>query len=191
MVKDKILQLKIWLEGISPKIWRRFFVSNTITFHQLYLIIQTVMGWDNYHLYSFRVGDKEYQDEKSEDFGDFDDEEILSSRKEKMGVLKVKQKFLYTYDFGDDWEHEVIVEKILGPEEGKIYPFCLEGERNCPPEDCGSVSGYYNLMEIRKNKSHPEYKRLIQEWLGEDYDPELFVINWVNARLQGKKPKAA
>ena len=105
-------------------------------------------------------------------------------------LKKEGQKFKYIYDFGDHWEHKVIVEKIFDKEEGKTYPSCLDGRRNCPPEDCGGVYGYYELMKIRQNRKHPEYKERIVEWLGEDYDPELFVIDWVNAYLQGKKPKA-
>ena len=103
-------------------------------------------------------------------------------------IKSEKQKFTYLYDFGDSWEHTIVVEKILEKDDSKKYPICLEGERACPPEDCGSVPGYYNLMKIRKNKKHPEYKELIVEWLGEDYDPELFIVDWANARLHGKRP---
>ena len=106
-------------------------------------------------------------------------------------LLKTEgQKFRYLYDFGDCWEHELIIERIFKPEEGKEYPVCIGGERSCPPEDCGGIHGYHDLMMIRRNKKHPEYKAMIKEWLGEDYDPELFIADWVNAYLHGKKPKA-
>ena len=76
--------------------------------------------------------------------------------------------------------HTIVVEKILEKDSSKKYPICLDGARSCPPEDCGSVSGYYNLMKIRKNKKHPQYKQLIEQWLGVDYDPELFVVDWID-----------
>lgn len=184
MSKDEILQIKISIEEITPKIWRRFQVEDSLTFHQLHKVIQLVMGWSDSHLYGFKAGDKEYQDEKSEDFGDVGDENILPSGKNRVSLLKEKQKFNYTYDFGDCWEHLLVVEKILPRTASVSYPVCLEGERNCPPEDCGSVPGYYNLMAVRKNKKHPEYESLIKEWLGEDYDPEYFNPQEVNTELR-------
>ena len=98
-------------------------------------------------------------------------------------------EFLYVYDLGDTWGHTITIEKILDKGNTQKYPICLEGERNCPPEDCGSVPGYEHLLKVRKNEKHKEYKELIVDWLGEDYDPELFIAEWVNAVLHGKKPK--
>lgn len=233
MIKDeKILQLKIMLDGIKPAIWRRFLTKDTVSFEQLHNIIQKVMGWENYHLYEFSIGgvsiiprDEGYNFAESSFHTLFNSPEFMkmlekgAKNGKKMDIDKMNeilknaeknkpknkfdvntrvnlllgsegQKFNYTYDFGDSWKHELIVEKITPPEEGKKYPLCLEGERACPPEDCGSVPGYYELMKIRKNKNHPEYKERVAGWLGEDYDPELFVADWVNAYLHGKKPKA-
>lgn len=145
------------------------------------------MGWTDSHLYGFKVDEKEYQDDRDNEL--LDGENILSSRKHKIDILKIKQKFRYTYDFGDCWEHLLIVEKILSKENAISYPVCLEGERNCLPEDCGSVPGYYDLMEIRKNKKHPEYEEIIEEWLGEDYDPERFNAQELNVELRYRFPK--
>jgi len=182
MKKDEILQIKIELDGIEPSIWRRFHVERNISFHQLHKVIQAVMGWSDYHLYSFKVGDDEYQDEKIEDFYDMGDD-LLPARKTKIDMLKAKQKILYTYDFGDTWEHFLTIEKMLPKDSSMRYPVCLEGERNCPPEDCGNAPGYYHLMKVRKNKKHPEYKSLIKDWLGEGYDTEHFNTQEVNIRL--------
>ena len=185
MSKDDIMQIKIVLEGITPKIWRRFQVSNKLTFHQLHNVIQAVMGWTNSHLYSFIVDDKEYQDDRYDPL----ERGLLSSRKQKIGVLQAKQKFIYTYDFGDNWEHLLVVEKLLSKDASAAHPFCIEGERNCPPEDSGSVPGYYRLMTVRKNKKHPEYEELIKGWLGEDYDPERFSAQEINIELRRLFPK--
>lgn len=97
------------------------------------------------------------------------------------------QKFTYAYDFGDNWEHTLIVEKIEEEDKIKKYPLCLAGERACPPEDCGGVSGYYHLMQVRKNKNHPEYKELILDWLGEEYDPEFFEEELTDMELREKE----
>lgn len=171
-------QLKITLEGISPKIWRRFLVKYNITFQKLHDIVQTVMGWGNYHLYAFYVG--------KEKIGlpdpNFDNEQLNAKKIKIKDKLSVKLKFGYVYDFGDNWEHMLTVEKILD-DKGTLVPVCLGGERASPPEDCGSIPGYYELMRIKKNKKHPEYKERIVEWLGEDFDFEKFNLNEVNKEL--------
>lgn len=109
--------------------------------------------------------------------------------KTKIGYLlnSEGQRFIYTYDFGDKWEHTLVVEKIEDQDNSKKYPFCLAGGRACPPEDCGGIEGYYNLMEIRKNKNHPQYKASIVNWLGEEYDPERFDAKWADLTLREKE----
>lgn len=179
----KILQLKITLKDIEPKIWRRFFVSDFWTFDKLHRIIQNVMGWENYHLFEFKFGNKRIV---PPDEGYLEEDE-LDPKKIKIEeyVNKEKQKFEYVYDFGDSWEHEIVVEKITEDkiEDADQYPKCIEGERACPPEDCGGSWGYEEMMEIRENKKHPRYKELILNWLGEDYDPEKFDLDEVNKKL--------
>ena len=98
---------------------------------------------------------------------------------------KPKQKIVYTYDFGDNWEHLITVEKIL--DKAEKAPVCIAGERNCPPEDSGGVWGYEDLLKIKKNKKHPDYKEYIEEWLGEGFDPEAFDIESVIRRLKRLK----
>ncbi|MCX6750099.1 MAG: plasmid pRiA4b ORF-3 family protein, partial [Candidatus Pacearchaeota archaeon] len=94
-------------------------------------------------------------------------------------------KFNYTYDFGDSWEHIILIEDIQEkkPNE-KLTPVCIEGKNACPPEDCGGIGDYEDILKIRKNKKHPQYKEMIVGWLGEDFDPEKFDIKKVNGRLQ-------
>lgn len=173
-----ILQLKITLEGISPRIWRRFLVKDNITFQKLHEIIQVIMGWGNYHLYSFyickgRIG-----------LPSKFDNDLLNAKKIKLkDRLSLKQKLGYVYDFGDNWEHTLVVEKMHESKGENDCPICLEGERACPPEDCGSYPGYYALIKIKNNKKHPEYKERIVEWLGEDFDFEKFNINEINKEL--------
>lgn len=174
-----VFQIKIILGGIMPKIWRTFLVKDNISFHDLHNVIQVVMGWGNYHLYSFYVNKEEIgmPDPGSRN-------ELLNAKKIKLkDKLSLKQKFGYVYDFGDDWEHILVVEKILDNKDVALVPACLEGERACPPEDCGSYPGYYELMKIKKNKKHSEYKERIVEWLGKDFDFEHFDIDEINKEL--------
>lgn len=178
---SQILQLKISLKYSEPLIWRRFLVNGNISFHRLHDIIQVVMGWGNYHLYDFNANGQRFSI-PDEDW----DEKVIDSRKVKLSILKPKQKIYYTYDFGDCWEHLISIEKMVQKDAGKAYPICIAGELSCPPEDCGSISGYYRLLTIKKNKKHPEYKHLIIEWLGEDFDPEYFDLEQVNKYLRKK-----
>ncbi len=180
----KILQLKITLKEIEPKIWRRFLVSDFWTFDKLHRIIQKVMGWENYHLFEFKFGntgiippDEGYLEENE-----------LDPKKVKIGeyVYKEKQKFEYVYDFGDSWEHEIVVEKITEDkiEDADKYPKCIGGERACPPEDCGGTGGYERFLEVLKTGKDPlgENPEGLKEWLG-DWEPEKFDLEEVNKEI--------
>jgi hypothetical protein len=138
-----IYQIKVILKDIRPPIWRRLQVAGSTSLYQLHLIIQEAMGWGNYHLYDFEVAGTHY--------GDPDPEwgiEIKSARSSGLSrlVLSEGTTFAYVYDMGDNWEHEILVEKILLPESGKRYPACLTGRRGCPPEDWGGSGGYVELL---------------------------------------------
>jgi hypothetical protein len=97
-----------------------------------------------------------------------------------------KDKCLYEYDFGDSWEHEVLVEKILPREQGKRYPVCLTGKRACPPEDCGGIWGYAEFLEAINDPQHPEHEEM-REWVGGEFDAEAFDPDEVNRELQRLK----
>lgn len=176
----KVLQLKIVLQGIDPPVWRRILVEDTISFYQLHDVIQSVMGWEDDHLFEFDQGGLSIGRAHEDFMG-----EVKSAKKVKIKeVFSTEgQRLPYIYDFGDSWEHLIIVEKIMEKDPSQKYPVCLDGERACPPEDCGGVWGYEELLEIKKDKNHPEYEERIVEWLGEDFDPEDFDLNEVNEGL--------
>lgn len=181
---SKILQLKISLMGIRPPIWRRILVEDSISFHKLHNIIQHVMGWDGYHLYEFKIAGLSI----TEPYEDYHDEITDPKSIFLNDVLDAeKKKFNYIYDFGDSWEHTIIVEKILEKETSEKYPGCIGGKRACPPEDCGGIYGYEELLEIQKDKNHQEYEERIIDWLGEDFDPEEFNVNAINENLSRLK----
>ena len=178
----KVLQLKIVLSGSKPRVWRRFLVKDNISFHKLHLVIQTVMGWDCCHLYSFEDNNLRIESKEcaSDDCIDFEPaEKILLSQ-----VLKEKDKIRYTYDFGDTWEHILTVEKVLDIEKGKKYPCCVAGKSNCPPEDSGGIYGFYDMFSIASDKDHEDHE-YIKDWLA-DYDIDEFDIDEINKELRGR-----
>lgn len=173
-----ILQIKVTLRGSKPPIWRRIQVRSDITLGELHHILQAVMDWAGYHLHQFIAG-RAYYGEPHPDYG-FD---MVDENRVKLNqiVTHEKFKFVYEYDFGDSWEHVLLVEKILPPEEGVQYPVCIKGKRACPPEDVGGIWGYYGYLEAIQNPDHPEHEDYL-EWAGE-FDPDAFDLEEINARL--------
>jgi len=171
-------QLRIELMEVLPPVWRRFLVPGSITLPGLHRVIQEVMGWENYHLHLFRFGKKEY--------GIPDPEYPSEMRNERGRRLREflrdeGEMFEYQYDFGDNWEHDVVVERIVTGVEVTAAR-CLEGERSCPPEDVGSPSGYMEYLEALKDPSHPDHQQMV-EWRGPSFDPERFDLKRINRRL--------
>lgn len=176
-----IYRLKVTLRGTKPPIWRRLEVPGTVTLHKLHDIIQAAMGWYDCHLYEFSAGDRRYGVPDP----DWGDSEVRSSRRVRLRDVApaVGTTLLYEYDFGDDWEHSVLVEHVGPPEPGQTYPVCLKGRRACPPEDCGGVWGYARLLEVLRDPTDPEHEET-KEWLGRPLDPEAFDLEAVNRRLR-------
>jgi hypothetical protein len=183
----QFLQLKITLTGIKPPIWRRILVTPEIKLNKLHDVLQIVMGWTNSHLHQFETPLGYVADP------DFDLEEAESSKKTTLqSVLSgPKSHIRYEYDFGDGWDHQILLEKVVELDE-PVFARCLTGARACPPEDCGGFWGYDNLLEVLKNPKHPEYKEM-SEWIGHGFDPEAFDVEAINkqlARLAPAKKKA-
>jgi len=179
-----IYQIKISLKDIRPPIWRRILVKENVSLYKLHLIIQAVMGWENCHLHEFELGSRRFGALEYNQFGYDCFDSVLNEKKFTLAKLvdNEKTRILYTYDFGDDWRHELFVERIGPAEPDAKYPVCIKGKRACPPEDCGGPWGYANLLEAISNPDNPEYDELI-EWAG-DFEPELFDINQINRDLK-------
>ena len=163
-----IYQLKITLVGIRPPVWRRIQVESDITLGRLHHIIQMAMGWSSSHMHAFNIGGLFY--------GETDPElELKNENRVKLNSVarSEKSKFRYEYDFGDDWQHDILVEKILPVEPDVKYPRFITGKRACPPEDCGGAWGYASLLEAIADPEHEEHTESL-EWFGEDFDPEEF-----------------
>lgn len=179
---SKIYQIKITLNHIKPAIWRRIEVRPDIRLDELGETILMAMGWYGGHLMCFEFDGTEYHfdHESVSDLGG----KLMSKARLDKCLSRENQKGLFTYDFGDNWEHEVLLEKILAPEPGAQYPRCTAGKRNCPPEDCGGPWGYSDILEALKDPDNPESNELL-EWVGYDYDPEAFELEGTNERMRG------
>jgi hypothetical protein len=173
-------QLKVTLLGLMPPVWREVAVPSDFTLGDLHHVIQLAMGWEHSHMHDFRIGKLTYVDPRMPvDPTDQDEEQVTLAQV----APRARRKFRYTYDFGDGWEHEVQVEAVGPPEPGTRYPIVLAGERACPPEDCGGVWGYANLLEVLSDPNDPEYEEML-EWVEAPIDPEAFDLKKTNTRLQ-------
>lgn len=182
-----LYQLKVTLKDIDPPIWRQLLVSPATTLHELHEVLQLALGWSDCHLYEFTKGEGRFQppDPEPDRLGEA---KSMDSRKMPLSHVLTKpgDRMEYLYDFGDAWEHEIVLEEVLPPDPSRKVPICLSGARACPPEDCGSTPGYENLVEAMKDPKHHDRDDLLA-WLGEPYDPEKFDLEQVNRDLQDPK----
>ena len=151
------------------------------------------MGWIDYHLHEFELVDPSTGltvniGSPNGDFG----EEVLPELKQKIAdYFSMENRTAdYVYDFGDSWEHKIQLEKIVPREKGVTYPICIKGKRACPPEDCGGIWGYEELLEIIRNPEHEEHEEML-EWLGGEFDPEDFDVEEVSFADPDKRRKRA
>jgi hypothetical protein len=173
-----VYQLKITLANVQPPVWRRVQVKDC-SLARLHDIIQISMGWTNSHMHVFDVGGEQYGEDP---MGELD---WRSARTVKFSQIAAAghKRFVYTYDMGDNWEHLIQVEKTLSAEKGVRYPHCVAGERACPPEDCGGPWGYEEFLEAIRDPKHEQHEDLL-EWIGGEFDPEVFDAHAVNQELR-------
>jgi hypothetical protein len=181
---DPVFRIKITLLQVRPTVWRRILVPPDLTLAQLGKYIEAAMGWGGRHLHDFRVG-KEIYGEPDED-----DDPYLLTRRRDDSQYKVSQLFhepkaavMYTYDFGDQWEHELKLESWDAREPQIEYPICIGGARACPPDDCGGPPGYAELVKTIKNPRHPEHESMLA-WLGGGFDPDAFSMDEATHRME-------
>jgi hypothetical protein len=179
----EIYQIKVTLMGTDPKIWRRLLVPADLTLERLHDVLQIAMGWEDCHLHEFRIGKQRFGTPDAMDDA-LGGPRAASERTARLFQVlgRARAKAAYTYDFGDTWEHQIVVEKLLPVEPGLAYPRCVAGERHGPPEDCGGTWGYHNLLEAISDPEHDDHEEML-EWLGEGFDPEAFSVDEVNQQL--------
>lgn len=175
--------LRISLDELEPEIWRRVAIPSHFSLRKVHEVIQVVMPWTNSHLHEFIIDDIRYSHPKSKEFPEVKD----SSKVDLQTLLpRHRSKAEYVYDFGDSWIHEIFVEAISRAQEGALYPLCLDGDRACPPEDCGGPPGFFDYLEESKVLGHPKQHEAL-DWRN-DFDPKRFNIDEINARLRKAFP---
>jgi hypothetical protein len=177
-VKGAVYQVKIGLHGARPPIWRRLRLPASTTLAELHQVIQAAFSWEDAHLHAFEVGGRRYS---RPDFELWDEAADEGKARLRDLVARPGARLRYTYDFGDSWDHDLLVEDILPPD-GVRHAVCLTGRRAGPPEDCGGVWGYAELCDIIANPGHPDHAERV-EWLGRPHDPAAFDKDAINASL--------
>ena len=180
--EPQICELTISLDVIEPEIWRRVIFPMDSTLGELHELIQVAMGWENSHLYKFKIRSKSYMDlELCDEISD-EAQDCWDVTLKELGI-KSGSKFEYIYDFGDYWCHTIKVEKVRNARPFEPGFGCRSGARNCPPEDCGGAPGYDTLLEAMRDNKHPEREELMK-WVGPDFDPEKFDVDSTNEKIQ-------
>ncbi|NLC24844.1 MAG: plasmid pRiA4b ORF-3 family protein [Oxalobacter sp.] len=179
-----LYSFKINLSGIKPEIWRRFLVPSDITLETFHHVIQAVMGWENCHLYEFSIAEKTYMTDPEKEKNDLDP---ANYRLMDLG-LQTGQTFRYCYDFGDDWNHELLLEEdtYIPADHIARTARCIEGARACPPEDVGGIPGYEDFCEAMADpghENHRELKRWYSGTFGGKFDSEKFDLTEINSKL--------
>ncbi len=180
----EVLELRVQLQYCEPPIWRRLRIRSTATLADLHGAIQGAMGWGDSHLHEFFIGGRRYGP-LYEDAP----EELIDEVTVMLQALKLATgaRFLYSYDFGDNWEHELRVEKAEAVSAELLHPLCLDGARAGPPEDCGGPPGYQELLEALANPRHPRHREL-RRWAGKEWEAERFDVDAANRAL-GSRPR--
>ncbi len=178
-LKSQVLQFYIALRGIEPKIWRRIQVPLDYNFWDLHVAIQDAMGWQDYHLHHFEIKGKGKRKEVRIGIPDFEGSGELPEVFPGWEIAVIAYfnalgvEAVYEYDYGDGWLHTVKLEGYIFREKGIQYPICIDGKNACPPEDCGGVDGYYNLIQVLSDPNHEDYEDMTI-WAGKDWDPKQF-----------------
>jgi hypothetical protein len=179
--RRNVHRIKVTLRGTKPAIWRRFEVPSDISLKRLHEVIQAGFGWQNYHLFAFDTAVGRYGIP-----GPDSDDRNAATKKLSAVADWPGDKLRYEYDFGDGWEHDIVVEAVAPAEPGTRYSRCTGGKRAGPPEDCGGIPGYASLIKIMASPRHEEHQERL-DWLGltsaAEFDPEHFDVAEVNARL--------
>ena len=172
-MSEPIARLRVELRHLEPKIWRRIDMPLSATLERLHEAIQLAMGWTFSHLWEFEVAGRRYGDPS---FEPFDDEPRLyraNGLQLRTAIDRGADRFVYVYDFGDDWRHDVIVEEVRDGAPGGDYPALVDGARRCPPEDVGGLPGFLEFLDAVSDPAHEMHEELV-EWQGGPFDAAEF-----------------
>lgn len=175
---DPVLQVRITLRYVDdPPVWRQLLIPAAYPLSRVHRVVQAAMGWEDCHLHAFQIGKTTYGPDAEGELGYADE-----TKARLADVARVRTRISYEYDFGDSWEHEILVEARAAAEAGKVYPACIAGEGACPPEDCGGAYGFAELKELLAGPPSDERDEMA-EWAGDDYDPARFDLAAANAAV--------
>lgn len=178
-MSESVYQLKVTLHGIKPLIWRRLRVPGGIDLLSLHHAIQIAFGWTDSHLHQFTIGRAVYAMDEDGGYSGADGREDETSLEQ---IAKAKSKLRYEYDFGDSWQHDIVVERVEAGSPDEPAVACVAGKRAGPEEDSGGPWGYMDKLKAFANETHEDHAD-IRDWFGDDFDPKAFDIDRVNARL--------
>jgi hypothetical protein len=178
---DQIARIRITLDDIKPAIWRRVELPVSNSLKTLHLAIQAIMLFENDHLFRFDIGEASYGIRFDDDYMDPPTRDAGNLRLAKL-IERGVTTFTYTYDFGDDWRHSIVIEAVLPAGPATDYPRFVDGARRAPPEDVGGLPGFEAFLEAMAKPRHPEHKAVLQ-WYGRPFDPEDISPAEVHARI--------
>ncbi len=176
-----IYQLRLTVREIEPEIWRRVSVRSDMTLARLHMVIQILMGWYDYHLYEFHIDGAAHGPPRDDDADYGYRNPVRISLAKAFG--KERELISYTYDFGDSWEIDIVREAVQPAEVQDAMAFCTGGARHGPMEDSGGPYGYQEMLQILRDKHHPEYRET-RQWIGRRFKSEEFDLTSTNALLQ-------
>jgi len=182
MAVDIVYQIKVTLRGTRPPIWRRLHVPKSVTLHRLHGILQVGMGWTDSHLHQFRVGDTCYGTPDPElDF------EVVDEKKVRLEdvLRRPKARMVYEYDFGDGWEHDVVLESAVPAMPKRRLSARIGGQASVSSGGRWRIGGYYHFLEVMADVKHPEHRN-VREWCGEPFDPDAFDVQEINREFHGR-----
>jgi len=177
--------MTITLQDVTPPVWRRVSIPSDTTLAEAQEVLITAMGWEGYHLCQSIIDDTAYCVPDEE----WDDDTVDPRSVRLAEVVSAAESFILDYDFGDGWEHHVVVEDVVDSA-APPHPQCLAGRRACPPEDAGGPGGYAELLEALADPGHEEHAAML-EWVGGSFDPDAFDLDAVNARLSRRRRRRA
>jgi len=182
-----IYTLRAQIRDIKPPVWRRIQVDGNITLRKLHHILQAAFGWTDSHLHDFEIDGRTYAMGDNDNMLDLfaEDPEMMDDRKARLHQLAYPgHRFLYRYDFGDDWYHDIQVEEVARTDhEPYSEAWIVAGERACPPEDNGGTHGYTEMLRVLSHEPNSDEAQELRTWAGDDFDAELFGRRAANATL--------
>jgi hypothetical protein len=174
-----VFRLRIQLADTSPVVWRRLLVPGSVRLSKLHDYFQAAMGWTNSHLHSFVIDGVLY----GMHFDDWPEEEVDEKEVTILQSIGEARRFRYEYDFGDSWEHDVVVEELSRHRLGLKFAVCVDGQNACPPEDVGGVTMFERFKEAVADPTDEEHDEYLA-WVGDSFDPQAFDLALANAELQ-------